>query len=79
VFGALLGAAAAALLTPVAGKKARKKVADTAEKAGIDKEKIDQVVGQAKDIGGGLLKKAQTAAKEKADSISSNPKTKTKK
>ena len=39
VFGALLGAAAAALLTPVAGKKARKKVADTAEKAGIDKEK----------------------------------------
>ena len=79
IFGALLGAAAAALLTPVAGKKARKKVAQTAEKVGIDKEKIDQVVNQAKDFGSDLLQKAQKAVKEKSDSITEDSKTKIKK
>jgi gas vesicle protein len=76
MFGALLGAAAAALLTPVAGKKARKKVAETAEKAGVDKEKIEQVKKQAKELGGELLDKAKEVAKERAASNDTNSKTK---
>jgi len=65
--GALLGAAAAVLLTPVAGKKARKKVVEGLEKAGVDRETIAETVSAAVKKGSELLKQAkkQTASKTK--------------
>ncbi|MBI2050508.1 MAG: YtxH domain-containing protein [Parcubacteria group bacterium] len=57
--GALLGAAAAALLTPVAGKKARKKVAEGLEKAGVDREMVEETLRAAAKKGSDLLKQAR--------------------
>jgi len=68
LFGALLGAAAAALLTPIAGKKARQKLQKTAEKVKSD-ERFSQIVEKGAEI----LAKAKDAASEKI-----NPQTKTK-
>ena len=64
--GALVGAAAAALLTPVTGKKARKKVAERLEKAGVDREKIEEAAGAARKIGRALLERAKKEAASKS-------------
>ncbi|MEK7189003.1 MAG: hypothetical protein AAB671_00655 [Patescibacteria group bacterium] len=57
--GALLGAAAAALLSPVSGKAARKKVAEGLEKAGLDRAKAAVAASAAGKIGSELLKRAR--------------------
>lgn len=41
IFGAIVGAAAAALLTPVTGKRARQEASKIAKKAGIDTDKLN--------------------------------------
>lgn len=61
LIGALVGAAAAALLTPVAGKKARQKLAEQAKKAGMDREKFEEVVETVAQKGSELLKQAQSS------------------
>lgn len=45
IFGALLGAAAAALLTPVAGKEAR-----TSLKKVANKKSLEKIVGSGSDL-----------------------------
>ena len=64
IAGALIGAAAAALLTPIAGKKARKKIMDAAKSAGFDAEKIDEFAQSAKKIGQRIIKEATKQAPE---------------
>lgn len=70
-FGALLGAAAAALLTPVAGKKARQKLQKTAQKVKQDDtvsqvmEKGSQVFDKVKQEAEQRMKKAKKENKEK--------------
>ncbi|MBU2575993.1 YtxH domain-containing protein [Patescibacteria group bacterium] len=68
VLGALLGAAAAALLTPIAGKKTRQKLQKTVEKVKSD-ERVNQIIEKGSEI----FEKAKDAAGEKI-----NQQTKTK-
>jgi len=49
LFGAMLGAAAAALLTPVAGKKTRQKLSKTAKKVRED-EMVSQIVEKGEEV-----------------------------
>ncbi|MBI1961452.1 MAG: hypothetical protein HYS45_01985 [Parcubacteria group bacterium] len=63
--GALVGAAAAALLTPIAGKIARKKVMEAANKAGLDREKLEQAASAVMEKGSELLRQARKEALEK--------------
>ncbi|MBI2636906.1 MAG: YtxH domain-containing protein [Parcubacteria group bacterium] len=72
--GALVGAAAAALLTPLTGKKARKKVAEAANRAGLDREKLEGALGAVVEKSSELLRTVREEAAEKR----SGSKTKTK-
>jgi len=63
VLGALVGAVAAALLTPVSGKKARDKVKHTASKAGLDANKIEKRVHSLAKKGAEALGSLAAAAK----------------
>ena len=65
LFGAALGAAAAALLTPVTGKKARQKMEKTAKKISQD-DRFSKVMSKSEQI----FDKAKTAAKEKIEAES---------
>jgi gas vesicle protein len=69
IVGALLGAAAAALLTPVSGKGARTKVKKAALKVGLDTNKLESQVGQlakqGKGIIGSVIQKAEERVKTK--------------
>jgi gas vesicle protein len=67
--GALLGAAAAALLSPVSGKSARNKVKKVAQKAGVDTKKLESNVnalaGKGKGVISSVIQKAAQQAKIK--------------
>ncbi len=43
IFGAIIGAVATALLTPVSGKRAREQASKIAKKAGLDSKKLSSV------------------------------------
>lgn len=74
--GALVGAAAAALLTPIAGKKARKKVVEAARKAGVDREALAAAADAVVEKGSEFLRQAR---EEVAQKKRTGSKTKTKK
>ncbi|OJI07629.1 hypothetical protein BK004_00895 [bacterium CG10_46_32] len=76
--GALIGAAAAALLTPIAGKKARKKMMEAASKAGLDRDAIEGAVGGIVEKGSKLLQQAKKEVAEQGSKATSGSKTKTK-
>jgi len=50
LFGAIVGALAAAFLTPVSGKKAREKVSKLAKKSGIDQKQASALLGVLDDV-----------------------------
>ncbi|PIQ78445.1 MAG: hypothetical protein CO042_03550 [Parcubacteria group bacterium CG_4_9_14_0_2_um_filter_41_8] len=80
LFGALLGATAAALLTPFAGKKARQKLSKTAKKVTEDErvsgliEKGEQVFDKAKKSAQDAFDRASETSKEKVQAKKSNKK-----
>ena len=76
--GALVGAAAVALLTPIAGKKARQKVMEAANKAGLDREKLEEVASAVMEKGSELLRQARKEVAQKRNRGSSKTKTKSK-
>ncbi len=77
--GALVGAAAAALLTPIVGKTARKKVMEAANKAGLDREKLEQAASAVMEKGSEFLRQAREEARERrARKKTAGSKTKTK-
>jgi len=53
--GALLGGLAAALLTPLSGKKNRDKVKKVAQNAGLDTKKIESKVSELTKKGAGFF------------------------
>ncbi len=59
--GALLGAAAVALLTPVTGKKARSVFSKAAKSAGIPTDKIKSAFDDLSEKGEELLGKASSS------------------
>lgn len=65
IAGAILGAAAAALLTPVSGKKARAKINATAKKAGIDLGKYGVKIDKVVDAGSEILRQISQGAPNK--------------
>lgn len=65
IAGAILGAAAAALLTPVSGKKARAKLKAGAQKAGLKTEKYEAKLQSLVDEGANLLQRLTAGAQEK--------------
>jgi len=56
IAGAILGAAATALLTPVSGKKVRAKINSTAKKAGFKTEKYEAKLQDIVEQGALLLR-----------------------
>ncbi len=58
LIGALLGAAAAALLTPVSGKRARGSALRAAKRAGVPTEKLEGALSDLVEKGGELLAQA---------------------
>jgi gas vesicle protein len=75
IFGAVLGAVAAALITPVAGKKARTRLKQAAQKAGVDTKKLDKQIGGIIEKGGQLLREVKQSGEKETEP----DKTKTKK
>jgi len=59
LLGALLGAAAAALLTPVAGKRARAKVKQAAKQAGVPTGSLEDAVSKLVKKGGSVFSAAK--------------------
>ena len=76
--GALLGAAAAALLSPVTGKKARKKVIEAANKAGLDRERLEGMANAVMEKGSEFLREARQEVAHKRGEGRGSSKTKTK-
>ncbi len=68
IAGAILGAAATALLTPVSGKKMRAKINSSAKKAGIKTDKYEAKLQTIVEEGAAILQKLTAAAgSKKAD------------
>ena len=76
VLGAIIGAAAAALLTPVSGKKARDKVKSAAGRAGIDTKELEKKVKSLAQKGGRAIESAVAAVQEKAQGTKTKTKSK---
>lgn len=73
-----MGAAAAALLSPVTGKKARKKVMEAANKAGLDREKLEGMANAVMEKGSEFLREARKEVAQKRGKGRGSSKTKTK-
>lgn len=76
ILGALLGATAAVLLTPVTGKKARSALRTTAVKKGLNVEAVQEKVQELLARGEELVKGAAPAAPAKRGSARSKTKSK---
>jgi gas vesicle protein len=74
IFGAIVGATAAALLTPVTGKRARKEALKIAKKVGIDTDKLDSAADLLIKKGEEIFEKPKELVLKKKTSVKSKSK-----